>query len=90
MYTNVLNTELKNFCKIIDKPIVLFFDEADCLSDKTLISFLCQLRSGYVTRSFAPFVHSVALVGMRNIRDYKAQIRPDSESLGSAKARSIS
>jgi hypothetical protein len=26
----------------------------------------------------------VALVGMRNIRDYKAKVRPDSESLGSA------
>jgi hypothetical protein len=31
-----------------------------------------------------PFVHSLALVGMRNIRDYKARIRPDSETLGSA------
>jgi hypothetical protein len=30
------------------------------------------------------FVHSIALVGMRNIRDYKARIRPDSDTLGSA------
>jgi hypothetical protein len=32
----------------------------------------------------APFPVSVALVGMRNIRDYKAKVRPDSETLGSA------
>jgi hypothetical protein len=35
-------------------------------------------------RSLAPFPRSVALVGMRNIRDYKARIRDDSETLGSA------
>jgi hypothetical protein len=29
-------------------------------------------------------IDSVALVGMRNIRDYKAQVRPDSQTLGSA------
>ena len=83
-YTNVLNKELKRYCKKLDKPLVILFDEADCLSEETLISFLRQLRDGYNTRSSVPFVHSVALVGMRNIRDYKAKIRPDSASLGSA------
>ncbi|MDR1153736.1 MAG: ATP-binding protein, partial [Bacteroidales bacterium] len=29
-------------------------------------------------------VRIIALVGMRNIRDYKAQVRPESQSLGSA------
>jgi hypothetical protein len=42
------------------------------------------LRNGYNSRITTPFVHSVALVGMRNIRDFKARVRPDSESLGSA------
>ncbi|MDR2564054.1 MAG: AAA-like domain-containing protein, partial [Prevotellaceae bacterium] len=83
-FTNVLNKELKRYCKILDKPLVILFDEADCLSDDTLITFLRQLRDGYNNRSDIPFVHSVALVGMRNIRDYKAKIRPDSASLGSA------
>jgi hypothetical protein len=83
-YAGVLNIELTDFCEIIDKPLILFFDEADCLSGATLISFLRQLRAGYINRMLAPFVHSVALVGMRNIRDYKAQVRPDSQSLGSA------
>jgi hypothetical protein len=69
---------------LLDKPLIILFDEADCLSGGTLISFLRQLRDGYVNRIRYPFVHSIALVGMRNIRDYKAQIRPDSQTLGSA------
>jgi len=73
-----------SYCRSLDKPLVIFFDEADCLSNGTLISFLRQLRNGFVSRARTPFVHSIALVGMRNIRDYKARIRPDSETLGSA------
>jgi hypothetical protein len=62
----------------------MLFDEVDCLSEGTLIAFLRQLRDGYNSRPEQAFVHSIALVGMRNIRDYKARIRPDSASLGSA------
>jgi hypothetical protein len=83
-FTNVLNMELTLFCMLLDKPLVILFDEADCLSDGTLIAFLRQLRDGYNSRPEQAFVHSIALVGMRNIRDYKAKIRPDSESMGSA------
>jgi type II secretory pathway predicted ATPase ExeA len=83
-YTNVLRTELTLFCMSLDKPLVILFDEADCLSEDGLITFLRQLRNGYNNRSSIPFVHSIVLVGMRNIRDYKAQVRPDSQSLGSA------
>ncbi|MDR0815106.1 MAG: AAA-like domain-containing protein [Bacteroidales bacterium] len=83
-YTGVLLTELTVLSMSLDKPLVILFDEADCLSEGTLISFLRQLRNGYNTRSITPFVHSVALVGMRNIRDYKVQVRPDSETLDSA------
>jgi hypothetical protein len=83
-FSSVLNTELTLFCMLLDKPLVIFFDEADCLSEGTMISFLRQLRDGYNNRSSIPFLHSVALVGMRNIRDFKAKIRPDSQTLGSA------
>ena len=83
-FTGILRKELTRFCMKLDKPLVILFDEADCLSEGTLITFLRQLRSGYIDRSTIPFVHSLALVGMRNIRDYKAQIRPDSQSAGSA------
>jgi type II secretory pathway predicted ATPase ExeA len=83
-FTNVLKTELIRFCKLLDKPLVVLFDEADCLSEGTLITFLRQLRDGYNSRDNIPFVQSIALVGMRNIRDFKARIRPDNQTLGSA------
>jgi hypothetical protein len=65
-------------------PVVVFFDEADCLSEQTMISFLRQLLNGYNSRAQTAFVHSLALVGMRNIRDFKAHIRSDTDTLGSA------
>ncbi|MDR2732384.1 MAG: AAA-like domain-containing protein, partial [Fibromonadaceae bacterium] len=82
--SNVLRISLAAYCKTLDKPLVVFFDEADCLSNGTLITFLRQLRNGYVNKADVPFVHSATLVGMRNIRDYKANIRDDSATLGSA------
>ncbi|MDR1155132.1 MAG: AAA-like domain-containing protein, partial [Bacteroidales bacterium] len=83
-FTGVLKMSLKRFCKLLDKPLVILFDEVDCLSEGTLITFLRQLRDGYNGRPERAFVHSVALVGMRNIRDYKAQVRPESATLGDA------
>jgi len=73
-----------------DRPLVVLFDEVDCLSDDTLITFLRQLRDGIVSSravdpdSYFPFPVSVALVGMRDVRDYLAHVRPDSQSLGTA------
>jgi hypothetical protein len=81
---DILRTSLVKYCRTLDKPLIILFDEADCLSNGTLISFLRQLRDGYVSRGRVPFVHSVALVGMRNLRDYKAQVRPESTTLESA------
>ncbi|MDR2761376.1 MAG: hypothetical protein LBB88_02095, partial [Planctomycetaceae bacterium] len=59
-YVSVLRTSLTLYCMELDKPLVIFFDEADCLSDNTLILFLRQLRSGYNDRNITPFIHSVA------------------------------
>jgi hypothetical protein len=73
---------LQELCIRSPKPVVIFFDEVDCLVGDVLISFLRQLRDGYVTRAVTPFPASVALVGMLDVRDYKAQVRPDGESLG--------
>ncbi|MDR0618959.1 MAG: AAA-like domain-containing protein [Bacteroidales bacterium] len=83
-FTGVLQQVLSDYCRKLDRPFVVFFDEADCLSESTLIAFLRQLRNGHNTRDTTPFLHSVALVGMRNIRDFKAKIRPDCETLDSA------
>ena len=66
------------------KPLVIFFDEADCLCGDPLIAFLRQLRNGYVNREDTPFPVSVALVGLRNIKDYKMRVRPDGASVGQA------
>jgi len=83
-FTTVLLRVLSQFCRQLDKPLVILFDEVDCLSNGTLISFLRQLRDGYIDRDDIPFVHSIGLVGMRNIRDYKGKIRDDRDTLGSA------
>ena len=67
------------------KPLIFFFDEVDCLGGPTLITFLRQLRNGKIDMGKGkPFPASVALIGMRDIRDYKAKIRPESETMGSA------
>jgi hypothetical protein len=79
----ILRESLSYFCEKSDKPLVILFDEIDCLSNGTLISFLRQLRDGYINRDRIPFVHSIALVGMRNIRDYKGEIRGSQKTLGS-------
>ncbi|MDR3121092.1 MAG: AAA-like domain-containing protein, partial [Clostridiales bacterium] len=83
-YSNILQRSLRLYCAKLDKPLVVFFDEADALSDQTLISFLRQLRDGYVDRPDAPFVHSLGLIGMRNIRDYRDQYRAPEKTLGSS------
>ncbi|MDR1897883.1 MAG: hypothetical protein LBR10_13945, partial [Prevotellaceae bacterium] len=35
-FTGVLNTELTLLCIALDKPLIILFDEADCLSEGTL------------------------------------------------------
>ena len=77
-----VRSALRTLCQDAGKPLVVFFDEADCLCGRVLISFLRQLRDGYVNREDIPFPASIALIGMLDVRDYKAQIRPDGESLG--------
>ncbi|XXT48703.1 hypothetical protein WMF23_45825 [Sorangium sp. So ce542] len=52
------------------RPLVVFLDEIDALRDITLLSVLRQLRSGYPGRPHG-FPHALALVGLRDVRDYK-------------------
>jgi hypothetical protein len=78
---------LKYLSTNLDKDLVVFFDEADCLAELPLITFLSQIRDGYISRDFSPtskFPRSMALVGMRDIRDYLIQVRPDAASTGLA------
>ena len=76
---------LRRYAEVAGKPLYVLFDEVDCLGGETLITFLRQLRNGKIDMGKGkPFPSSVALIGMRDIRDYKAKIRPDAETLGSA------
>lgn len=52
------------------RPLVVFLDEIDALVDDTLVSVLRQLRSGYYRRP-EYFPSSLALIGLRDVRDYK-------------------
>ena len=79
----LIKNSLRDYCALLDKPFIIFFDEIDGLQNGTLITFLRQLRDGYISRPEIPFVHSIALVGMRNIRDYKSKLRDDKLTLGS-------
>ena len=68
--TGSLGTFLSTWAADSPLPLVVFLDEIDALSDKTLISVLRQLRSGYPRRPQG-FPQCVALIGMRDVRDYK-------------------
>ncbi|MDR1086234.1 MAG: AAA-like domain-containing protein [Deltaproteobacteria bacterium] len=77
---------LNTLCSDLDKELVVFFDEADCLSyEAPLITFLRQIRLAYNSRSSAPnkiFPQFVVLAGMRDITttDYLLRGRPDEGS----------
>lgn len=64
-------------------PVVLFLDEIDTLLDDTLFSVLRQLRSGYPRRP-TQFPHAVALVGLRDVRDYRLREGEDRAQLGTS------
>ncbi len=88
-----LTSYLSTWSNKITRPLILFLDEIDSLPGVVLLSILRQLRDGYTSRP-APFPQSVALVGLKDVRDYKIQVRKDSASLGTAspfniKARSL-
>jgi hypothetical protein len=57
------------------KPLVVLFDEVDVLEGETLISFLRQLRGGFAARGPGVFPTSIALVGMRDLKDYITTVK---------------
>ncbi|MDR1297557.1 MAG: hypothetical protein LBO05_09345, partial [Deltaproteobacteria bacterium] len=73
---------LNQLCVDLDKNLVVFFDEADCLVGPSLICFLTQIRDGFIERYESidsKFPQSLALVGMSNIRDYLTSNHPETE-----------
>ena len=66
-----LRNILMNWSKIVaPKPLIVLFDEVDVLIDGTILSFLSQLRGGFAARGIGKFPVSIALVGMRDLKDY--------------------
>jgi hypothetical protein len=65
-----IKAALQAWAQASPRPLVILIDEIDSLQDRTLISFLRQLRDGYQYRPDA-FPQSIGLVGLRDVRDYK-------------------
>jgi len=68
---SILSNTLRNWAKLVEpKPLIVLFDEVDVLEGETMISFLRQLRGGFASRGIGKFPVSIALVGMRDLKDY--------------------
>ncbi len=65
-----IQTALSHWAATCSRPLAVFLDEIDALRDQVLISVLRQLRAGHRLRP-AGFPWSLALVGLRDVRDYK-------------------
>ncbi|MCX4242307.1 ATP-binding protein [Paraliomyxa miuraensis] len=61
---------LTRLAELSPRPLVLLIDEADGLVGEAMVSFLTQIRHGYIERSRVPFPASLVLVGQRQVRDY--------------------
>lgn len=69
--SSMLTEVLTNWSEVLaPKPLIVLFDEVDVLEGDALINFLRQLRGGFAGRGIGKFPVSVALVGMRDLKDY--------------------
>lgn len=67
-----IGSVLYEWAELSSRPLVIFIDEIDTLQNGVLISVLRQLRAGHSQRPNG-FPASVALIGLRDIRDYKVK-----------------
>ncbi|WP_437714878.1 ATP-binding protein [Sorangium sp. So ce448] len=79
----LLGLKLSAWARACPRPLALFFDEIDALRGQSLIGVLRQLRAGFADRP-ADFPASVALCGLRDVREYKAASGGDPGRLGTA------
>jgi hypothetical protein len=64
-----LRAYLRAWASALAVPLVLLLDEADVVSGEAMVSLLRQLRAGFMDRGVGTFPTSVALIGMRDLRD---------------------
>lgn len=67
---NRISTALQSWAESSPRPLVVFIDEIDSLEGNVLIRVLRQFREG-ASRRPNHFPHALALIGLRDVRDYK-------------------
>jgi hypothetical protein len=67
---NRIQMALQRWAEAASRPLVILIDEIDTLQDSALITLLRQVRDGYPRRP-DHFPQSLALIGLRDVRDYK-------------------
>ena len=68
---SMLSEVLSNWAALAaPKKLIVLFDEVDVVAGPAMVSFLRQLRGGFSKRGAGVFPVSIALVGMRDLRDY--------------------
>ena len=91
---SILDHALSRWAEMVaPKPLIVLFDEVDVLEGETMVSFLRQLRGGFASRGIGKFPVSIALVGMRGLKDYitasKDGVAPNPGSPFNIKADSV-
>jgi hypothetical protein len=72
----LLRATLARWAEIVaPKSLVVLFDEVDVLEGDAMIAFLRQLRGGFAERGIGKFPVSIALVGMRDLKDYITKLK---------------
>src|SRR5436305_11904575 len=79
----LLSAALAEWARACPRRLALFFDEIDALRGESLRAVLRQLRDGFPDRPQA-FPWSVALCGLRDVRDYRVASGADSGRLGTS------
>jgi AAA+ ATPase superfamily predicted ATPase len=77
---------ISHICKSLDKPLVLFFDNTECLTNSVTLSFLPQIREGHNSRCMIPFAHSMGFVGTRILQNHKGKIWQERKARGNINA----
>jgi hypothetical protein len=79
-----LSQKVYDFCKLVNKPVVLMIDEVDKSQNNQLfLDLLGMLRNLYLERSESGDMnstfHSVVLAGVYDVKNLKIKLRPDEE-----------
>ena len=79
-----LSQKVYDFCKLVNKPVVLMIDEVDKSQNNQLfLDLLGMLRNLYLERSESGDMnstfHSVILAGVYDVKNLKIKLRPEEE-----------